>query len=130
MTDVSGSYRRFGANDSFPSSRPPNNSLARNLVPVNKLTNTERNIDPMEQRGANMYADKQVKFTDYGIRPLNQNIEGGSLGHIPVHGQIFLGGVGNPQGGSFKSFFKGLGHGIEKGLSVATKLAPLAPLIL
>ena len=34
------------------------------------------------------------------------------------------------QGGSFSSFFRGLGHGIEKGLGIASKVAPILPFIL
>lgn len=109
--DYDGSYRRFGAHDSFPSNRPPNNNLSRMVEDVAVLSRHERNVSPRE---ANRFADDRYKSTDYG-RDTNSEVE--AMGG-------YLSGVATPQGGSrFGDFMK-------QTFRVARKLAPLAPLLL
>lgn len=119
--DRDGSYRRFGANDSFPSSRAPNNNLSRVVVSSAKLSRHERNV---EKREANPYADKSHKSTDFGN---NTNIAlGGFLSGVntPLGNQQYLSGSTYRGGSFFSDFGKGFMSVINPVASIASKVAP------
>tara|TARA_R110002050_G_scaffold11608_5_gene39025 strand:+ start:5378 stop:5692 length:315 start_codon:yes stop_codon:yes gene_type:complete len=103
--DNYGSYRRFDASqDKFPSNRVGNKNLPHMLVDESLLLRHERNIDPLNRRSANRYADTTPVQTDYG-RPTNLSVLAESGG----------------------GFFDDLWSGIKEGVKVA---APFIPLIL
>tara|TARA_R110002073_G_scaffold320989_1_gene496856 strand:+ start:15238 stop:15630 length:393 start_codon:yes stop_codon:yes gene_type:complete len=87
--ELSGSYRRFGANDSFPSSRVPNNNLSRILQDEAELTTHSRNIDPLEERSSNKFARVNQPLDDFD-RPQNVNLN--NDGMVGGTGGSFLNG--------------------------------------
>jgi hypothetical protein len=87
--ELSGSYRRFGPNDSFPSSRSPNANLSRILQDEAELTTHTRNIDPLEARQSNKWANVNQPLDDFD-RPTNVNLN--NAGVVGGAGGSFLNG--------------------------------------
>ena len=114
MTDFSGSYRRFGANDSFPSSREHNRALGDYLNNAVHLNRHKRNLRARPEN-KNEEAHQEFLSTDYG-REENKGVDNAFYGS---EYQIKRGG-GSLVGGS--SFHKGSASKTHRGdLDFTTK---------
>lgn len=103
--DNYGSYRRFDASqDKFPTNRVANKNLPHMLVDESVLLRHERNIDPLEQRKPNRFAETNLVSTDYG-RPTNLSV------------------LAESGGGFFDDLWKGI-------KDVGSTVAPFIPLLL
>ena len=122
MSEWSGSYQRFTADQHSPSTRPHNSYLNKVVVNGRNLTNHKRNIVDRE-------SNKSVNLVN--ARTLYDREPNAMVNTDGTAGGQFLSGVGTPQGGSFFSDFgKGFMSVINPVAKIAAKVAPLAPLIL
>jgi len=94
MSDYSGSYRRFGANDSFPSSREHNKNVDSHLEDEVKLTRHFRNLKRRKEN-VGEEAHEDFKSTDFG-REDNKNVDNA------FYGSEYAIAGGSLVGGSFK----------------------------
>lgn len=91
MSDFSGSYRRFGANDSFPSSREHNKNLDNHLEDEVKLTRHFRN-QARRKENVSEEAHEGFKSTDFG-REDNKNVDNAFYGgEYAIAGGSLIGG--------------------------------------